>query len=232
MACEPTGRSPWGLRLNGRANLFGLAAWRGGLFEVQDEGSQELARAVDARPRERILDFCAGAGGKTLALAAAMQDLGELVALDVDPVRLVNLAARLRRAGVTCVRTHRIDAQGPLPWLGDFDRVLVDAPCSSLGTLRRSPDLRWKTSPEEISGFAARSLEILTRAAGHVRPGGLLVYATCTLTREENEGVAAAFASQHPGWHPAPLLGEAPLRLLPHLHGTDGFFACAWTWPG
>ncbi|MGC4122211.1 MAG: RsmB/NOP family class I SAM-dependent RNA methyltransferase [Myxococcales bacterium] len=151
-----------------------------------------------------------------------------LLATDVDPQRLINLAARARRAGVEIVRTRRVDADLPLPDLGLADRVLVDAPCSSLGSLRRSPDLRWRLRPEEIAPFARTQLEILGRAATCVRPGGLLVYATCTLTPEENEGVAADFLLQHEGWRPEPLTDAGPLRLWPHVHGTDGFFACAW----
>lgn len=223
--------SPLAVQVEGRANLFGSKAWRGGLFEVQDEGSQLVALAVGARPGERCLDFCAGAGGKTLALAAAMENRGEILATDTDPQRLINLAARAKRAGVALVRTRRLDADRPLPDLGLADRVLVDAPCSSLGSLRRSPDLRWRLRPEAIAGFAASQREVLRRAAGCVRPGGLLVYATCTLTTEENEGVAEGFEREHSGWSPSPLADGGPLRLLPHVHGTDGFFACAWRRP-
>ncbi|MBI5544881.1 MAG: RsmB/NOP family class I SAM-dependent RNA methyltransferase [Deltaproteobacteria bacterium] len=231
---RPARWSPWGLELTGRANLLGSHAWREGLFEVQDDGSQLVALAVGARPGERIVDFCAGAGGKTLALAAAMENRGELLALDVDAQRLVNLTARCRRAGVTIARVRRLDAALPHPPadLALADRVLVDAPCSSLGTLRRSPDLRWRLRAEEIADFAKTQRQILERAASLVRPAGLLVYATCTLTLEENQGVAEAFSHAHPDWPPAPLSKDGPLRLLPHVHGTDGFFACAWHCPG
>jgi 16S rRNA (cytosine967-C5)-methyltransferase len=232
IACQPTARSPWGLTVEGRANLFGSEAWRQGEFEVQDEGSQLVALAVGATPGERVIDACAGAGGKTLALAAAMENRGEILALDVDPPRLVNLAARVRRAGVTIVRSLRVEPSGAWPTkLGLADRVLVDAPCSSLGTLRRNPDLRWRLAPGSIADFARSQSEILERASRLVRPGGLLVYATCTLTREENQGVAEAFARSHAVWHRIPVGGTDPLMLLPHLHGTDGFFACAWTKP-
>ncbi|HEY3445866.1 MAG TPA: RsmB/NOP family class I SAM-dependent RNA methyltransferase [Myxococcales bacterium] len=223
-----TALSPLGVQLEGRANLFGSQAWRRGLFEVQDEGSQAVALAVDARPGERCIDFCAGAGGKSLALAAAMRDQGEILALDIDPGKLINLAARAHRAGATILRTRRTDPDRPLPDVGLADRVLVDAPCSSLGSIRRSPDLRWRLRPEAIAEFSRTQLEILRRAAGCVRAGGLLVYATCTLTPEENDGVADSFAREHGGWRPEPLSGDGPLRLWPHLHGTDGFFACAW----
>ena len=230
--CEPTARSPWGLVVQGRANLFGSSAWRQGLFEVQDEGSQLVALAVGARPGERVVDACAGAGGKALALAAAMEDRGEILALDVDPMRLVNLAARVRRAGATVIRALRVEPAGPYREdLGLADRVLVDAPCSSLGTLRRSPDHRWRVQPDEIALFAKAQVQILERASGLLRPGGLLVYATCTVTREENEAVAQAFAGKHPRWQRTPVGGADPLRLWPHVHGTDGFFACGWTQP-
>jgi 16S rRNA (cytosine967-C5)-methyltransferase len=222
---RPGLRSPWALTVVGRANLFGSSAWRRGLFEVQDEGSQLVALFVDAKPGERVIDFCAGAGGKSLALAAMMENRGEILALDPDAHRLINLAARLKRAGASIVHTRRIEPDLGMPKeIGIADRVVVDAPCSSLGTLRRSPDLRWRLEPEAIALFARTQSEILERASACVRPGGLLVYATCTLTREENEEVAEAFARSHSQWIPA---GES-LRLLPHVHGTDGFFACAW----
>jgi 16S rRNA (cytosine967-C5)-methyltransferase len=220
----PTTLSPWGLQVVGRANLFGSRSWRRGLFEVQDEGSQLVARHVGAQPGERVIDFCAGAGGKSLALAAMMEDRGEILALDPDGRRLINLAARIKRSGATLVRTRRLEPDRPLPRdLGLADRVLVDAPCSSLGTLRRSPDLRWRIAPGSIESLARTQSEILERAGSCVRPGGRLVYATCTLGREENDEVVRAFLAIH---HEYELEGT-PLWLLPHVDGTDGFFAAA-----
>ena len=228
--------APDALFLIGRPNIRNSRPWRRGWFEVQDAGSQIIARAVGARPGERVLDLCAGAGGKTLALAAAMRNRGEIVACDIDAKRLANLRARLRRGGVENVRVvrRRTDpdkTRGALPTVqspGAFDRVLVDAPCSALGTLRRSPALRWAPSPD-LQGHAAVQLALLRDGASMVRPGGVLVYATCSLSRVENEDVAEAFLSSSEGrfrpWRlPLSLSDGARLRLSPERHDTDGFF--------
>jgi 16S rRNA (cytosine967-C5)-methyltransferase len=229
------------VHLQGRPNVFGSRAWREGRFEVQDEGSQLIVGLCAPRPGERCVDFCAGAGGKTLALAALMGDRGELLALDVDRQRVADQQPRLARAGVTCVRSRVIDPAGALPpEAADADLVLVDAPCSSLGTLRRGPDARWRTTPEKVETFPALQLEILGRAATLVGRAGRLVYATCTLNAAENERVAGSFEAAHPEFRRTPvaeLLGAATadrlgavdrLWLAPHLHGTDGFFAVHW----
>ena len=200
IAVEPGLLAPHSLRVKGRANLWGSRAWREGLFEVQDEGSQLIVEACGALPGERWLDLCAGSGGKTLALAAAMQNRGELVAYDVDSQRLTNLRARLARARVGCVRIGE-------PADEKFDGVLVDAPCSELGTLRRHPDARWRITPESISHLPVLQTELLERARSHLRPGGRLVYATCTLRQAENEQIAGAGRT-----------------LRPDVEGTDGFF--------
>jgi 16S rRNA (cytosine967-C5)-methyltransferase len=242
---EPTRLSPWGLVLDGHANAFALPAFQEGLLEVQDEGSQLLALACGARPGMRVVDACAGAGGKSLALAAEMRNKGSILALDVDPGRLDEARRRARRDGVDNLRT-RVIARGAeadrelRPEEGKADLVLVDAPCSGLGTLRRKPDARWRLAPEEPDRFAATQRELVERFARLVRPGGRLVYATCSVLRAENDEVAA-FAASLPGLEPAPLariLGEplarevgAQLHLLhlwPHRHGTDGFFAAAF----
>lgn len=216
-----------------RPNVYGLASHRAGLFEVQDEGSQLLGAVLGARPGESVLDACAGAGGKTLLLAAAVGAAGRVHAADPDPERLLRLRARAARAGAAgLVGVHgREPPQGLL-----VDRALVDAPCSELGALRRGPDQRWRVDPASFATLPARQLEILARAARHVRAGGALVYGTCTFRREEDEEVALAFEAAHPRFRrarpavdPSVLTAEGFLRTFPHRHGTDGFFAAAWT---
>jgi 16S rRNA (cytosine967-C5)-methyltransferase len=215
-----------------RPNVLGLAAHREGLAEVQDEGSQLLGEAVGARPGDAILDACAGAGGKTLLLAAAVGAGGRVHATDPDAERLGRLRARAARAGAAeIVRVEGAAAPEGLV----VDRALVDAPCSELGALRRGPDLRWRLDPARFAALPALQLGILERALGHVRPGGVLVYATCTFRREEDEEVALALESAHPGLArlapPVPaaaITAEGFLRTWPHRHGTDAFFAAAW----
>jgi 16S rRNA (cytosine967-C5)-methyltransferase len=242
---EPTRLSPWGLVLDGHANAFGLDAFKGGLFEIQDEGSQILALACGARPGMKVVDACAGAGGKSLALAAEMRNRGEILALDVDGDRLEEARRRARRGGVDNLRI-RVISDGPEADLalrdqeGKADVVLVDAPCSGLGTLRRKPDARWRLGPRDPERFAVTQKELVVRFARLVKPGGRLVYATCSVTRVEDEEVAAV-AEAIPGFAPLPLertLGPEvaraagavghELRLWPHRHGTDGFFVAAF----
>jgi 16S rRNA (cytosine967-C5)-methyltransferase len=241
IAAEPTPLSPIGLRLNRRAPLSGLAAFREGLFEVQDEGSQIAALLVDARPGMRVVDFCAGAGGKTLALAAAMGNRGKLVACDVSSHRLERAARRLRRAGVANVE-RRLLASEHDKWVkrhaGGFDRVLVDAPCLGTGTWRRNPDAKWRAGPEDLTELIERQQQILCRAARLVRPGGRLVYVTCSLLREEDSAQAETFLHHEPEFTPiaaaqvwnetiggiSPGRDNPYLLLTPARHGTDGFF--------
>ena len=242
---EPTPLSPWGLALTGHANAFGLPSFKEGLFEVQDEGSQLVALACGARPGMKVVDACAGAGGKSLALAAEMRNRGEILACDVDAGRLEEARRRARRDGVHNLRTKVLPAgaeadEALRPLEGWADVVLVDAPCSGLGTLRRKPDARWRLEPTSLPRFAATQRELVERFARLVAPGGRLLYATCSVARAENEEVAA-FAASLPGLSPFPLartLGATleeetrahgnELRLLPHRHGTDGFFAAAF----
>jgi 16S rRNA (cytosine967-C5)-methyltransferase len=242
---EPTRLSPWGLVLDGHANAFALPAFREGLFEVQDEGSQLLALACGARPGMRVVDACAGAGGKSLALAAEMHNRGEILAMDVDAERLGEARRRARRDGVHDLRFRTLpagtEADAALADLeGKADVVLVDAPCTGIGALRRKPDTRWRLDPADPARFAAIQRELVARFARLVRPGGRLVYATCSVLRAENDEVAA-FAGGLAGLAPFPLartLGEERareagveghlLRLWPHRHGTDGFFAAAF----
>jgi len=233
VATRPGALSPLALLvLGGRPNLLGLPAHQDGLLEVQDEGSQLLALSLGARPGERILDRCAGAGGKALALAGAVGPGGRVEACDLDAGRLARLAERAERAGAGAVVAIR--GAAPPPGLM-VDRALVDAPCSELGPLRRGPDLRWRLDPAAFAALPALQGSLLADAAGHVRAGGRLVYATCTFRREENEAVALAFEAAHPGWRrvapaaPAAVLGpDRFLRTWPHRHDTDGFFAAAW----
>jgi 16S rRNA (cytosine967-C5)-methyltransferase len=247
---EPTPHSPWGIRLEGKPSLARLPAFANGELEVQDEGSQLLALLLDAKRGEMVVDFCAGAGGKTLAIGATMRNTGRLYAFDTSAHRLDALKPRLARSGLSNVhpvaiaheRDERIKRLA-----GKIDRVLVDAPCSGLGTLRRSPDLKWRQTPETVAAQATLQRAILDSAARLLKPGGRLVYATCSLLREENEDVAEAFGAAHPGFEAepvAPLLqalrvpdaealcgageGERFLRLWPHRHLTDGFFAAVW----
>jgi 16S rRNA (cytosine967-C5)-methyltransferase len=245
-AARPTIHSPWGLVLEGHANAFALPSFKEGLFEIQDEGSQLVALAVGARPGQIVADCCAGAGGKSLALAAEMRGKGSLHALDADSGRLEEARRRARRAGVHNLRTRPIppgaDADAALADLaGRCDRVLVDAPCSGLGTLRRRPDARWRLAPGDPERFAALQRELVARFARLVRPGGRLVYATCAIGRVENEDVAASAERELPGFAPLPIaealgadlardLGARghTLQLLPHVHGTDGFFLAAF----
>jgi len=218
--------------LSRRPNLLGLPAFREGLFEVQDEASQLVAALVGARPGESVLDACAGAGGKSLALAADVGPGGRVHATDPDPERLARLRTRARRAGAARIATvHGAEPAADLR----VDRALVDAPCSELGALRRGPDLRWRIDPASFAALPALQRSILAGAAGHVRPGGRLVYATCTFRREEDEEVALAFEQDHPGWRrlrpeadPALVTGEGFLRTWPHRDGADGFFAATW----
>ncbi|HEX4261534.1 MAG TPA: RsmB/NOP family class I SAM-dependent RNA methyltransferase [Acetobacteraceae bacterium] len=236
LAAESTPLSPWGLRIATRAPVTAAEAFRTGLVEIQDEGSQLVSLLVDARPGQRVCDFCAGAAGKTLALAAMMDNRGTLVACDVNARRLEASVRRLRRAGAHNVERHLL-----LP--GDkwakrhargFDRVLVDAPCSGSGTWRRNPDARLRLDETDVAELVVRQAAILDRAAPLVRSGGRLVYATCSLLAQENEDQVAAFLDRNPGFSSLPprkvwaldLPGEGEhLRLSPLRHGTDGFFA-------
>jgi 16S rRNA (cytosine967-C5)-methyltransferase len=241
LQAEPTPLSPLGLRLPARVALAAQGPFKEGLVEVQDEGSQLVALLADARPGQAVLDLCAGAGGKTLAMAAAMRNKGRLVACDTHGGRSERAVQRLRRAGVHNVTRRVIAAEGD-KWLkrqaGGFDRVLVDAPCSGSGTWRRNPDAKWRFGEQDLAELAALQGRILAQAAALVKPGGRLIYATCSLLPEENERQIEAFLAAHPGFSLVPVAevwaeavggvcpAEGPtLRLTPAAHGTDGFFA-------
>lgn len=246
IAAEPTPFSPWGLRIQGKPALQKLELFIRGDVEVQDEGSQLLAMLVAPKRGEMVVDFCAGAGGKTLALGALMRNTGRLYAFDVSGYRLEGLKPRLARSGLSNVYPAQIahERDDRIKRLaGKIDRVLVDAPCSGLGTLRRNPDLKWRQSPKAIEEMNAKQRDILASAARLVKPGGRLVYATCSLLRSENEVIADEFGAAHPDFEPLPaapalaasqveradeLVAGNYLRLWPHRHQTDGFFAAAW----
>ncbi|WP_367068030.1 RsmB/NOP family class I SAM-dependent RNA methyltransferase [Oryzisolibacter sp. LB2S] len=243
--------SPWGLRVAGKPALNRLDAFTRGALEVQDEGSQLLALLLDAKRGEMVVDFCAGAGGKTLAIGAQMRNTGRLYAFDVSGHRLDALKPRLARSGLSNVHpaalAHERDERVKR-LAGKIDRVLVDAPCSGLGTLRRNPDLKWRQSPQAVQELTAKQAAILASAARLVKPGGRLVYATCSVLPEENEAIAKAFGAAHADFVPlsaGELLaqlkveqaaglcsggedGQRYLRLWPHRHETDGFFAAVW----
>ena len=246
---EPTPYSPWGLRIQGKPALTKLDAFARGAMEVQDEGSQLLALLLDAKRGEMVVDFCAGAGGKTLAIGATMRSTGRLYAFDTSAHRLDALKPRLARSKLSNVHPAAIahERDERIKRLrGKIDRVLVDAPCSGLGTLRRNPDLKWRQSPKSVAELNAKQTAILESAARLVKSGGRLVYATCSVLQEENEAIAEAFSAKHPNFvplsvaetlealkvpHAASLCttnGTSYLRLWPHIHGTDGFFAAAW----
>jgi 16S rRNA (cytosine967-C5)-methyltransferase len=230
----PTPHAPDGVRLPEGTKLEALAPYIEGRVEVQDEGSQLLALACAASPDMLAIDLCAGAGGKTLALAAAMRDRGRLVACDTDRRRLGNLMPRAMRAGVTIVEPLLLDPEREREGLTDFvkqaDLVLVDAPCSGTGTWRRNPEARWRLTRARVARLVTLQAHLLDVAASLVKPGGMLVYAVCSLIDEEGADNFAAFLTRHPKWRAAPVdlpagvVHGAGRRLTPHHDGTDGFF--------
>ena len=239
LAAQPCRYSPLGIRLEGKPSIARHPLFLDGSFEVQDEGSQLLGLLVQPKRGELVVDFCAGAGGKTLQLGAMMRSTGRLYAFDVSDKRLAKLKPRMARAGLSNVHpvliAHETDAKVKR-LAGKADRVLVDAPCTGLGTLRRNPDLKWRQSPAAVEEMVAKQGAILAAAARLVRPGGRLVYATCSPLAEENDAIVDAFLAAHPEFRPLSAqeildkqgvsleTGER-LRMLPHVHDTDGFFA-------
>lgn len=242
---EPCPLSPWGLRLKARANIAGLKSFRDGLVEVQDEGSQLACLVAGAAPGEQVVDLCAGGGGKSLALAMLMGNRGQIHACDTDRRRLAKLMPRAQRAGTRNIQTRFIRPHmlpgGPdtdFPDLeGKADSVLVDAPCSGTGAWRRSPDARWRLTPEQLESYRVTQAEVLARGARLVRPGGRLVYVTCSLLPSENEDRVASFLGQREDFTQLPWQASWPadlpvpdaasglaLRLSPARSGTDGFF--------
>ncbi len=228
IAAEPTPLSPWGLRARGRQNVTATGAFKDGLVEIQDEGSQLIALAVGAEPEMRVLDYCAGAGGKTLGLAMTMRNRGHIVACDVSAPRLEGAVRRLRRAGVHNVEQHLLVAGDK--WAkrraGSFDRVLVDAPCTGTGTWRRNPDARLRLREQDLVELVGKQGAILQEASRLLRPAGRLIYATCSVLAEENEAQVRHFLAHNPQFTVVPDASGADfLSLTPKSHGTDGFFA-------
>jgi 16S rRNA (cytosine967-C5)-methyltransferase len=239
--CDRTPYSPVGLRLRERASVFRTDEFQQGLFEVQDEGSQLLSLLLEPRRGEMVVDFCAGAGGKALHLGALMANSGTLYAFDVSASRLDRFTPRLRRAGLSNARAvtiaHERDARVQRLH-GKIDRVLIDAPCSGTGTLRRNPDIKWRAI--DLPALIETQRRILDAAALLLKPGGRLVYATCSLLREESEEITNAFLAAHEDFAMIPAgeilarrhvrlepAADGSLRLWPHRHGTDGFYAVA-----
>lgn len=242
MAVDATPHSPWGLRFRDHPALNRHPLFLDGTLEVQDEGSQLLALLLGARRGEMVCDFCAGAGGKTLAIGAMMASTGRLYAFDVAEKRLANLKPRLARSGLSNVMPQLIASESDTRvkrLAGKLDRVLVDAPCSGLGTLRRNPDLKFRQSAAGVAELTAKQAAILRAAAKLLKPGGRLVYATCSVLPEENEAIVEAFLAEG-GFEREPVnallaqhklaldTGET-LKLSPAAHGTDGFFAAVMT---
>ncbi|MBN9428978.1 MAG: RsmB/NOP family class I SAM-dependent RNA methyltransferase [Burkholderiales bacterium] len=237
------------LRLTGKPALERSAPFEAGWIEVQDAGSQLLALLVAPRRGQTVVDLCAGAGGKTLAMAAAMRSTGQIYACDISVPRLLRMRRRLERSGASNVQPQAIaDEHDPrLQRLtARADAVLVDAPCSGTGTLRRNPDLKWRMTSADVARLASQQRSILAAAAQLVRPGGCLVYATCSLLRDENEARVAEFEAAHPDWRrrdagevlrtqgvtlPAQAVADGMLALRPDRDGCDGFFAVRWERP-
>jgi len=242
LEAAPTPYSPAGIRLKGKPQINRHALFLDGSLEVQDEGSQLLAYLLAPRRGEMVADFCAGAGGKTLALSMLMHGSGRIYAMDVSQKRLREIAPRAARAGISNLHPIVLAGEGDVRakrLTGKLDRVLVDAPCSGFGTLRRNPDLKWRHGAAAIGELAAKQSRILNAAARLVKPGGRLVYATCSILPDENDAVVDAFAAGHAEFKELscadllasqriPLDTGGRLRLWPHQHGTDGFFAAAF----
>jgi 16S rRNA (cytosine967-C5)-methyltransferase len=242
--------APHALRLHTRANVYALPCFADGWFELQDEGSQLIAELCAPPPGGVVLDACAGAGGKTLAIGALLANKGRIVALDIDRGRLSELQKRARRAGLSCVQALCVSADGERPPRSDAradlppgvlgrgaHRVLCDVPCSGLGVLRRHPEARWHLGPRALDEINGTQRRILAACAHHVQPHGRLIYATCTVLKRENDQVVDDFLAAHPDFVEVPvkevlgsarahLIGDGQrLRLMPTADGPDGFFA-------
>ncbi|MBW8754436.1 MAG: RsmB/NOP family class I SAM-dependent RNA methyltransferase [Sphingomonadales bacterium] len=238
VAGQPTA-APQGLRLPFGTPVEQWQVYQDGRIEVQDTGSQLACTAVAAQPGETVIDLCAGAGGKTLALAAAMDDRGTLIACDTDRARLARLAPRAERAGVSIIGTVLLDpareAEALADWAGKADAVLLDAPCSGTGTWRRNPEARWRLSQAQLARYAALQARLADLAGNLVRPGGRLAYVTCSLLDAEGSDQVAGFLARNPGWSASPSILAAGhprgggLRLSPFHDGTDGFFVAILT---
>jgi 16S rRNA (cytosine967-C5)-methyltransferase len=237
ITAAPSRFSPFGILIEGRHHIPGLPGFREGLFAVQDEASQLASILLDPQPGERVLDTCAAPGGKATHLAQLMDNQGELLAMDVSVSKLPLIQEAAQRLGITNMRTRAADLlqSGALP-ADAFDRVLLDAPCSGLGVIRRNPEAKWRLTPEDVTRLAAAQKNMLKNAVRMLKPGGVLLYSTCSTTKEENEDVVADFLSRHPHCVLENLnkiypqfrelfTDEGLFRAWPHRHGMDGFFA-------
>ena len=240
LKCHPTRISPLGIRMEKRVRVEDSPEFRDGLFEIQDEASQIAAMLCDAQPGMQVADICAGAAGKSLVMAAAMQNRGRIVALDSDPVRLERGAARIRRAGIHNIERVAVPADwGTKRYRGKFDRVVIDAPCSGSGTWRRAVDARWRCDAAGLADLHAAQAALLDRGRAMVAPGGRIIYITCSLLRSEGEAQVERMLAEAPelecadipaiwqdvmGQETCPPAGDGMLRLLPGRDGTDGFF--------
>ncbi|MBF0341770.1 MAG: RsmB/NOP family class I SAM-dependent RNA methyltransferase [Magnetococcales bacterium] len=241
VSATPLPDTPDGLRLTGHPPVTTLEPFHQGLFEVQDKGSQWIAPLLQPRPGDTVVDLCAGGGGKTLHLATLMANRGRIIAADTDAQRLGRLRQRLRRSKTNLVRVVPLRHEGDpqlKPWVGKADGVLIDAPCSGSGTIRRRPELKWQLTPEQVNSYSVRQSALLNAGARLVRPGGRLVYATCSLFREENQAVVESFLNENQNFQQLPAMRtlaaqgytgvycrDAHLLLTPHVAGCDGFFA-------
>ncbi len=245
MITSPTQYVAEGVVVKEMFALNKLASYRQGLFQVQDESSMLVGRIVNPHPGQTVLDICSAPGGKTTHLAQLMQNQGKIIALDLHPHKLKLVEENCQRLGVNIVETKTFDARElPAEWATAADCVLVDAPCSGLGVLRRRPEIRWRKDCAQLAELATLQKELLTKAAACVKPGGTLVYSTCTITPEENQFVMEYFNANHPEFKQVDLTPYLPealrlegidnqasqgyLQLMPHLHGTDGFFIARW----
>jgi len=239
IAAVATPFSPLGIRIGGRVSMAKHPWLEDGRLEVQDEGSQLIGYTVAPKRSDMVVDFCAGAGGKTLLLGALMRSQGRLYAFDVVNRRLASLAPRLKRSGLSNVHPQLLEGERDARvkrLAGKIDRVLVDAPCTGFGTLRRNPDLKWRQPESAVAELAAKQAAILASAATLVKPGGRLVYATCSVLPDENETIVAQFLAHHPAFSAGNVAADLAranialdtgptLKLFPHRHGCDGFFA-------
>ncbi|MDO9096936.1 MAG: transcription antitermination factor NusB [Candidatus Methanoperedens sp.] len=231
---SPAVFSPFGLVVDKKEGIFKTDAFANGVFEVQDEGSQLITLLTGAKPGECVVDACAGNGGKSLFLSGLMKNQGTVIAFDPLPGKLGNLRRRAQRAGALNIKTEPIDKAQQ--YIGKADCVFIDAPCSGMGVFRRNPDSKWRLAGKDITELSAKQKEIIREYSGLVKPGGRLVYATCTISREENEEVMLGFlderkdfylipaAEMNPGIFGKFTTGDGFFRSMPHVHGTDGFF--------
>lgn len=220
---SPCTKAPCGITFHKKMNFFVLPEFKEGLFEVQDEGSQLLAAAINAKPGQQVMDYCSGSGGKTLAFAPAMEGKGQIFLHDIRHKILIEARRRLKRAGIQNAQTVDPDSPNLKKLKKKIDWVLVDAPCSGTGTLRRNPDMKYKYTGKMLERLVGEQRAIFEKALSYVKPGGYIVYGTCSLLKEENQEQVAHFLEKYP----LELVGE-PFQSLPEVGGMDGFFGAAF----